>query len=65
MSQTTRPDAAVERIEVSAFTVLTDSPESDGTLGWDSTTMVLVEVSGGGEWGLGYTYGDVSVGKFV
>jgi L-alanine-DL-glutamate epimerase-like enolase superfamily enzyme len=55
----------VERIEVSAYTVPTDSPESDGTLAWDSTTMVLVEAGGGGETGLGYTYGDVSVGKFI
>ncbi len=56
---------SVEKIEISAYTVPTDSPESDGTLEWDSTTMVLVEASGGGERGLGYTYGDVSVGKFV
>jgi L-alanine-DL-glutamate epimerase-like enolase superfamily enzyme len=56
---------AVERLEVSAYTVPTDAPESDGTLEWDSTTMVLVEVSGGGERGLGYTYGDVSVGKLI
>jgi L-alanine-DL-glutamate epimerase-like enolase superfamily enzyme len=55
----------VERIEVSAYTVPTDSPESDGTLQWDSTTMVLVEAIGGGKRGIGYTYGDVSVGKFV
>ena len=56
---------SVERIEVSAYTVPTDSPESDGTLRWDSTTMVLVEAIGGGRRGLGYTYGDVSVGKFI
>ena len=55
----------VERIEVSAYTVPTDFPESDGTLRWDSTTMVLVEAIGGGRRGLGYTYGDLSVGKFV
>ena len=64
-SQKTPTDVAVEGIEVSAYTVPTDSPESDGTLRWDSTTMVLVEASAGGERGLGYTYGDVSVGKFV
>jgi L-alanine-DL-glutamate epimerase-like enolase superfamily enzyme len=58
-------NARVERIEVSAYTVPTDSPESDGTLQWDSTTMVLVEAMGGGERGLGYTYGDVAVGTFV
>ncbi len=56
---------SIEKIEVSAYTVPTDSPESDGTLRWDSTTMVLVEAAGGGERGIGYTYGDVSVGKFV
>ena len=55
----------VERIEVSAYTVPTDSPESDGTLRWDSTTMVLVEAIGGGKRGLGYTYGDLSVGTFI
>ena len=56
---------SVERVEVSAYTVPTDSPESDGTLLWDSTTMVLVKAIGGGKRGLGYTYGDVSVGKFI
>lgn len=56
---------SIEKIEVSAYTVPTDSQESDGTLEWDSTTMILVEAAGGGEHGLGYTYGDVSVGKFI
>ena len=65
MGESTTTEVAVDRIEVSAYTVPTDSPESDGTLKWDSTTMVLVEAAGGGERGLGYTYGDVSVGKFV
>jgi L-alanine-DL-glutamate epimerase-like enolase superfamily enzyme len=65
MSEATRTDVSVESIGVSAYTVPTDAPESDGTLSWDSTTMILVEVSGGGERGLGYTYGDVSVGKFI
>jgi L-alanine-DL-glutamate epimerase-like enolase superfamily enzyme len=65
MSEATRTDVSVESLEVSAYTVPTDSPESDGTLSWDSTTMILVEASGGGERGLGYTYGDVSVGKFI
>jgi L-alanine-DL-glutamate epimerase-like enolase superfamily enzyme len=56
---------SVEKIEVSAYTMPTDSPESDGTLQWDSTTLVLVEAIGGGKRGLGYTYGDLSVGKFI
>ena len=47
--------ATVESLEVSAYTVPTDAPESDGTLSWDSTTMIVVEATGGGERGFGYT----------
>jgi L-alanine-DL-glutamate epimerase-like enolase superfamily enzyme len=56
---------AVEGLEVSAYTVPTDAPESDGTLAWDATTMIVVEAHAGARTGLGYTYGDVSVGRFV
>ena len=28
----------IERLDVSAYTVPTDSPESDGTISWNSTT---------------------------
>jgi hypothetical protein len=35
--------APVERLEVHAYTIPTDEPESDGTLEWDSTTIVVVE----------------------
>jgi L-alanine-DL-glutamate epimerase-like enolase superfamily enzyme len=46
----------VERLEVSARTIPTDEPESDGTLEWDSTTIVVVQAHAGGAIGLGYTY---------
>ena len=36
---------ALVRIEVDAVTVPTDEPESDGTLEWDSTTIVIVRRS--------------------
>ena len=49
-------DVAVERIEVSVYKVPTDFPESDGTAEWDSTTVLIVEVSAGRERGLGYSY---------
>ncbi len=65
MSETISSGVAVERLEIAAYTVPTDSQESDGTFVWDSTTMILVEASGGGKKGLGYTYGDVSVGKMI
>ena len=58
-------EARVEDLAVSAFTVPTDEPESDGTLSWDSTTIVVVEIDAGGARGLGYAYGDLAVGTFV
>jgi L-alanine-DL-glutamate epimerase-like enolase superfamily enzyme len=60
-----RAGVAVERVDVSAYTVPTDFPESDGTLEWDSTTMVVVELRAGGETGLGYTYADASVAELI
>lgn len=46
----------VERLEVRTYRIPTDLPEADGTIAWDSTTLVLVEAHGGGKRGLGYTY---------
>ena len=46
----------IEKLEVSAYTVPTDLPESDGTLEWESTTMVVVELYAGGHVGVGYSY---------
>src|SRR5581483_4561857 len=47
------------------YTVPTDYPESDGTLQWDKTTIVIVEVEAGGVRGLGYTYADTSTAKLI
>src|SRR5579885_2888114 len=44
------------KLDVSCFTIPTDEPESDGTLEWDSTTVVVVEAVAGGKRGLGWTY---------
>ncbi len=55
----------VETLRVSAFTVPTDFPESDGTYAWDRTTLVLVEASAGGRRGLGYSYADVATARLV
>jgi L-alanine-DL-glutamate epimerase-like enolase superfamily enzyme len=56
---------ALDELEVGAYTVPTDAPEADGTLAWDATTIVVVHAHAGGEWGLGYTYADVSTAKLV
>ena len=46
----------IDEISVSSLTIPTDAPESDGTLAWDSTTIVIVEARSGATAGLGWTY---------
>jgi L-alanine-DL-glutamate epimerase-like enolase superfamily enzyme len=48
----------IERLGTSAYCIRTDAPEADGTLAWDSTTLVLVRVAAAGQWGCGYSYTD-------
>jgi L-alanine-DL-glutamate epimerase-like enolase superfamily enzyme len=55
----------ITRVAVSVFTVPTDGPESDGTLEWTSTTIVVVEVAAGGASGLGYTYGHKATATLI
>jgi L-alanine-DL-glutamate epimerase-like enolase superfamily enzyme len=56
---------AVEAVDVSTYVIPTDAPESDGTLEWDRTTLVVVEISAGGVRGLGYTYASVATAAVV
>jgi L-alanine-DL-glutamate epimerase-like enolase superfamily enzyme len=58
-------ETPIQRLEVSAYTVPTDVPESDGTYAWDSTTLVLVEVTAGSVQGLGYTYADTATAQLI
>jgi len=58
-------DPPIESVGVSVYTVPTDSPEADGTLAWDSTTMVLARVRAGGVTGLGWTYGHAACAAVV
>jgi enolase-like protein/mandelate racemase/muconate lactonizing enzyme-like protein len=46
----------IERLEVSAYVIPTDGPESDGTLEWHHTVLLLVEAVAGGQSSLGYSY---------
>ncbi len=57
--------ARVEKVEVSAFKVPTDFPESDGTFAWGATTLVLVEATAGGRTGLGYSYADTAAATLI
>lgn len=55
----------VESVRATAYTVATDGPESDGTLEWSKTTIIVVETSGGGKTGLGYTYGHEAIAELI
>lgn len=62
---TRRREIPIEKLEVAAYTVPTDYPEADGTLSWDSTTLVLVKIQGGDNQGLGYTYGHQAAASLI
>ena len=56
----------IEDIDVAAYEVPTDTPEeSDGTLTWDSTTVVLVKAHAGGKMGLGYSYTHAAAARLI
>lgn len=58
-------EVSIEKLEVAAYKIPTDAPESDGTYEWDATTLVVVEVRAGGITGLGYTYADTSTAVLI
>ena len=53
---TTRDFPAVERVTAAVYEIPTDQPEGDGTLARSKTTLVVANVTGAGQSGLGYTY---------
>ncbi len=56
----------IESVQAAAYEIPTDTDhESDGTLEWSSTTIVVVEVGADGHTGLGYTYCDPSAAEVV
>jgi L-alanine-DL-glutamate epimerase-like enolase superfamily enzyme len=57
--------APLEELSVAAYTIPTDVPESDGTLEWRATTLVVVHATCGGTRGLGYTYADRAAATLI
>jgi L-alanine-DL-glutamate epimerase-like enolase superfamily enzyme len=64
-TRTTHVGPTVEGLEATAYEIPTDQPESDGTLEWDSTTIVVVEAFNGRERGIGYTYADRATATLI
>ncbi len=52
-------------MNVSAYKIPTATPEADGTLEWDHTTLIIVEIDAAGKTGIGYTYADVSAALLI
>jgi L-alanine-DL-glutamate epimerase-like enolase superfamily enzyme len=55
----------IEKVEVAAYTIPTDAPESDGTFAWDSTTLIAVHATGGGQRGFGYSYANSAAATLI
>jgi L-alanine-DL-glutamate epimerase-like enolase superfamily enzyme len=60
-----RTEVPISAISVGAYTVPTATPESDGTLAWNATTLVLVEAKAGNSTGIGYSYADTATARLV
>ena len=60
-----KDNPCISEVKVSAFTIPTATPESDGTLEWNATTLVLVEIDGGGKTGIGFSYADTATAKLI
>ena len=58
-------DCQIRDVSVAAYTIPTDFPESDGTLSWEHTTIVLVHARAADKTGIGYTYADISTANLI
>jgi L-alanine-DL-glutamate epimerase-like enolase superfamily enzyme len=58
-------DTPIRSVDATVYTVPTDTPEADGTLSWDATTMVLVQAHAGDTVGTGWTYGPAACAAVI
>jgi L-alanine-DL-glutamate epimerase-like enolase superfamily enzyme len=66
MSTVSEVGARIDSVEVSAYEIPTATDrESDGTLVWESTSVVIVQLRCGEHTGLGYTYCHPSAGQVI
>lgn len=52
-------------MDVSVYKVPTETPEADGTIDWESTTMVLLKVFAAGKEGMGYSYAPLASASVI
>ncbi len=63
--QSREVSARIARVQASAFSIPTATPESDGTLEWQATVLVLVEIDAAGKTGIGFSYADTATAKLI
>ncbi|HKB78117.1 MAG TPA: enolase C-terminal domain-like protein [Thermoanaerobaculia bacterium] len=59
------PGNEIDAISVAAYRIPTETPESDGTFEWDSTTLVAVHARSGEVTGFGYTYAGTATATLI
>jgi len=64
-TKTIHDSIRIQQVSTSAFRIPTASPEADGTLEWNDTTIILVEIEAAGKTGIGYTYADAAAGYLI
>jgi L-alanine-DL-glutamate epimerase-like enolase superfamily enzyme len=55
----------IASLQGSAFRIPTAGPESDGTLEWEATTLVLVEARADNKIGIGFSYADTATARLI
>jgi L-alanine-DL-glutamate epimerase-like enolase superfamily enzyme len=64
--EVTRTGVRIDGVRASAYRIPTASPEADGTISWNATTMVIVEAAANsGVRGLGYTYASEAAAPLI
>ena len=64
-SEVTVTEPVLERLTTAVYTFPTPGPEADGTLEWNATTAVTVQLEAGGCRGLGWTYSSPAAAEIV
>lgn len=55
----------IQKVTVACYSIPTDFPESDGTLQWNKTEIVIVRARSGTTIGMGYTYADEATAVLI
>jgi L-alanine-DL-glutamate epimerase-like enolase superfamily enzyme len=55
----------VRQVKCRVLKIPTDRPESDGTIQWNETTAVIVEIIAGDQTGLGLTYASKAIAELI